>query len=219
MASWQRRCSSHHARKPDPGRRRVPPVLALALLAAGCGRADERTATADPAPAEPDSTEQPLCIAASEGSLRAKLQGAIEADIDWGAAVPQCRGGVRPQGDGVRLIYKGPLADGGTVLVVLGIAPLRPGESARNVPANLTVVREGSGQFFSTQGDGKCSLDEVRQSLVAGDTHTWRLEGRGFCTQPARALDGDGSVLLSWFDVVALVTDTRPDAAGTESAR
>ena len=33
----------------------------------------------------------------------------------------------------------------------------------------------------------------------------YRLEGRGYCTQPARALGGDGAVLVSRFDVVAIV--------------
>ena len=91
------------------------------------------------------------------------------------------------------------------VLLVFGIAPLRPGESARNVPVNVTVVREGAGQFFATQGEDKCALDAVTQVPVEGDPTRYRLEGRGYCTQPARAVGGDGAVLLSRFDVVAIV--------------
>jgi hypothetical protein len=136
------------------------------------------------------------------------LQGAIETEIAWGAEGPHCLGGVRPQGDGLRLVYKGSVPDAGSLLLVFGIAPLRPGESARNVPVNVTVVREGTGQFFATQGEDKCALDAVTQVPLADDPSRYRLEGRGYCTQPARAVGAEGAVLLSRFDVVAIVPAT-----------
>jgi hypothetical protein len=140
---------------------------------------------------------------ADEGSLRARLQGALEAEIDWAGGVPQCKGGLRPDGDGVRLIYKGNLPEG-PLLVVIGIGPLRAGESARDVPVNLTLVREGTGRFYATQGNDKCAMDDVRQE-PAGEPQVYRLTGRGYCIQPARAVGGDGAVLMSRFDVTALV--------------
>jgi hypothetical protein len=167
---------------------------------AGCGHAGER-ATQTPAPA---ATTEPLCVPSDSGFLRARLQGAIEADIDWAAGVPQCRGGLRPSGDGVRLLFKGPGAKPDEpLLIVIGIGPLRPGESRTQVPVNLTLVQEGAGQLFATQGDDKCAMDEVRQESV-GKT-LFRLTGRGYCTQPARAVQGDGAVLMSRFDVEAVV--------------
>jgi hypothetical protein len=180
----------------------------LVLLCAGCGRA------ADSAPPATDAR----CIPAAAGYLSARLQGAIEAEIEWGAESPHCLGGVRPQGDGLRLVYKGQVPDTGPLLLVFGIAPLRPGESARNVPVNITVVREGTGQFFATQGEGKCALDAVTQAPVAGDSARFRLEGRGYCTQPARAVGGDGAVLLSRFDVVAIVPTAADGGASRQPA-
>jgi len=192
-------------------------ILAAALLAAGCGRADDRAppAAADAAPtttpqppAAPTSTlnaTEALCVAAPTGAIKARLQGAIDTEFDWGADAPHCLGSLRPQGDGVRLVYKGSAPGVGPLLVVLGIAPLKPGESARNVPVNVTVVREGTGQFYATQGDDKCAFDSVSQTPVAGEADRYWLEGRGFCTQPARAVGGDGAVLLTRFDVVAIV--------------
>jgi len=106
----------------------------------------------------------------------------------------------------VRLLYKGSNGDSGSLLVLLGVGPLRAGESARNVPVNLTVVREGAGEFFATQGDDKCMFDEVRQEPLPAGAGQYLLTGRGFCTQPARAVGGgEGSVLVSRFDLEAIV--------------
>lgn len=146
------------------------------------------------------------CAPAAEGALRARLQGAIDVELDWSAPqTPQCLGGLRPQGDGLRLVYKGEV-DGTPLLIVIGVASLeRDTRNARNVPANLTLVREGAGAFYSTQGDDKCALDEVLQEPLAGQAGRYRLSARGYCTQPARALGGEGSVLVSRFDAQALV--------------
>jgi hypothetical protein len=143
------------------------------------------------------------------------VQGSIDAEIAWDDAASHCLGGVRPQGEGVRLLYKGSVPDAGSLLVVLGLAGLQPGQSARNVPVNLTLVREGTGQFFATQGGDKCALDTVTQVPLADDPSRFRLEGRGYCTQPARALAGDGAVLMSRFDVVAIVAAPQDVPAAT----
>jgi hypothetical protein len=232
MASWQKRSSSQAAPRTDRRWHALLPVCAL--LAGGCGHAGDGTPPADSLPAvQPDSpavaatstagASAALCIPAPIGSVRARLQGAIDAELDWGSGMPQCQGGVRPQGDGLRLIYKGSDPEAGPLLLVLGIAPLRPGESARNVPVNVTVVREGTGQFFATQGEDKCALDAVTQVPLAGQAGFYRLEGRGYCTQPARAIAGDGAVLLSRFDVVAIVPaaadQTRTGGHATEATQ
>lgn len=151
------------------------------------------------------SGQQALCIPANEGSLEARLHGAIDAEVRWAYPMPQCRGGVRPDGEGVRLIYKGEIPGQGPLLVVIGMGPLHAGENASGVPANITLVREGSGRFFATQGDDKCSVDDVRQVAVFGNGHTYRVTGRGYCTQPARAVGGEGVVVVSRFDLSALV--------------
>jgi hypothetical protein len=217
MANWQSRSSSPLAHRTDCCPSALLPLLAL--LAGGCGHAGDREPSGTAPAGQPAETSAPdaaplptatdaLCIPAPTGALRARLQGAIDAEIDWGPDATHCQAGVRPQGDGVRLIYKGTAPDAGPLLLVFGVSPLRPGESARNVPVNLTVVREGSGQFFATQGDDKCALDSVTQVPVPGVASLYRLEGRGYCTQPARAVGNDGSVLVSRFDVVAIVPES-----------
>ncbi len=208
MGNSPSHCScARRAPRIEPHRRLATGLLTAAWLAgAGCGHAQPVPA---PAPATPpagtEAADKLLCAPVERGYLRARLQGAIDARIDWSVGTPQCRGGRRPSGDGVRLLYKGSLGDGGRLLIVLGAGPLAAGQDARNVPVNLTVVREGSGQFFATQGDDKCALDQVHQEPLAGAAGQYLLTGRGYCTQPARAVGGEGSVLLSRFDVEAIV--------------
>jgi hypothetical protein len=159
-----------------------------------------------------DTASAALCKAADAGFLRARLQGALVAEIDWKAGhEPQCLGGPRPAGDGLRLLYKGASADG-PLVVVIGIGGLEPGVSGRNVPANLTVILEGTGVFYATQGDDKCAFDSVHQEPLTARPLRFKLTGRGYCTQPARALGTAGAVLMSRFDVEAIIEG----AEGTE---
>ena len=94
------------------------------------------------------------------------------------------------------------------LVLVFGIAGLREGQSAQTLAVNLTVIREGTGQFYSTRGDDKCTLDRVTQEPLVGIPHrtrTYRLVARGFCTEPARAVRGQGVVLVSRFDFAGRV--------------
>lgn len=202
-------------------------LAGLALATAGCGHAGTSSTAATPpdADAGKDSVTattpgaaplsgaaDALCRPADSGSLRARLQGAIDAEIDWASpATPQCLGGPRPGGGGLRLLYKGTVVPGTEpLLIVVGIAlPLQAGIS-RNVPTNVTVVREGTGVFYATQGDDKCALDEVRLEPIDASSGRYRLAGRGYCIQPARAVGTDaGAVLMSRFDVTAVVEAPR----------
>jgi hypothetical protein len=199
-----------------------------------CGRADDvvpadssvaaaatTAATASEPAATPVATAV-LCQPSGEGYLRALLKGSIDTELDW-STTPQCLGAPRPSGDGVRLLFKGPVkgSDGAALLIVIGAGPLDAGESRRQVPANITVIREGSGEFFATQGDDKCALDEVTQQLLDPAQHRFRLTARGYCTQPARAVRGDGAVLVSRFDVESVVdySETASPPTIAEAAR
>ncbi|HXS88618.1 MAG TPA: hypothetical protein VN705_04665 [Steroidobacteraceae bacterium] len=142
------------------------------------------------------------CLPAGNGYLRARLSGAMSTELNWGNDGTECTGAVRPTDGGIRMRFSRP--DGpGKLVLVFGIAQLAEGKSARNVPVNVTLIREGAGQFFSTQGDDKCTLDLVTQDAIVGIPHrarSYRVTARGFCTEPARAVRGKGSVLLSRFD-------------------
>jgi hypothetical protein len=223
MASWQSPCSSPPLAptttplRPEPvrGAALLAPLLLL-LAAAACGRAEPPAPPAAAAPAAQSldtpaaGDAGPRCAPSPEGSLVARLQGDVDARIDWSApAQPQCLGGARPAGGGLRLVYRGPAGSDEPLLMVIGAGvDWSRGDRQANVPANLTLVREGMGAFYATQGDDKCAFDTLQREPLSGEPGRYRVSGRGYCTQPARALgDAGGVVLLSRFDVTAIVQD------------
>jgi hypothetical protein len=177
-------------------------------LAAGLCAALAWTASIANPPAAPshavENESQRECLPDSSGFLRARLTGAIHQELDWHDAQTECTGALRPTDGGVRMRFSHPDGDTGHRLaLVFGIANLREGQSARSLPVNVTVMREGAGEFYSTQGDDKCMFDTIEQTPLVGVPHrsrSYRVEARGYCTEPARAVGGKGVVLLSRFD-------------------
>jgi hypothetical protein len=163
------------------------------------------------------------CLPSGDGYLRARLSGALRTELTWTNEETACTGAVRPAGSGIRMRFSRTLAgQDGTLVLVFGITGLEEGKAARNVPVNVTVIRDGRGEFYSTQGDDKCMLDEVRQYPLAGiprRTRSYRVVARGFCTGPARAVRGAGAVLLSRFDYAGRVDfDTEDGPQDTAAA-
>ena len=175
----------------------VLPCMLSALIACKV-HAQTPQPPADPAAAPPPAK----CLPAGNGYLRARLSGALSSELNWGNDGTECTGAVRPTDGGIRMRFSRP--DGaGRLVLVFGIAQLQEGKSARNLPVNVTLIREGAGEFFSTQGDDKCTLDRVTQDAIVGIPHrsrSYRVTARGFCTEPARAVRGKGAVLMSRFD-------------------
>lgn len=144
------------------------------------------------------------CDGLPDAYLEARLAGAIDADVHWQAADMQCDGMRRPDGRGLRVTFTGAVG-AERLTLVFGAPQLAEGTSARAVPVNVTLIREG-GMLYGTRGEDKCVLDEVRQQALpaAGSQPTfrrWRIEARGFCLEPARAVAGGrDAILVSRFD-------------------
>ncbi len=149
------------------------------------------------------------CLPSGDGFLQARLDGALQMRLDWQNEGTQCEGMPRPEGNGIRLSFSRPLdAEGQRLLIVFGIAGLSESSSGRALPANLTIIEEGGKQIFGTLGDDKCVVDELKQQLItawSATSRTYRVSGRGFCMQPARAVGGDAGVLMSSFDFAGQV--------------
>jgi hypothetical protein len=156
------------------------------------------------------------CLPDDAGFLSMRLRGSIEAEIRWEAPALVCTGMSRPDGRGLRLRFAGPLDGGGELAVVFAAPELAMGASARGVPVNVTLLDAEGERIYGTLGDDRCVFDEVGQQELADASlppQSYRIEARGFCTAPARALDGEGAVLLTRFDFAGLVTFDEVDGA------
>ncbi|MGH8185446.1 MAG: hypothetical protein ACREUC_02695, partial [Steroidobacteraceae bacterium] len=168
-------------------------------------------------PVEPPASAQ--CLPGGDGYLRARLSGSLRAELQWGNAGTECTGAVRPTDGGIRMRFTRADDPAGKLVLVFGIATLAEGRAARNVPVNVTLIREGQAAFYSTQGDNKCTLDQVSQEPIVGiprRLRSYRVVARGFCTQPARAVRGAGAVMLSRFDLAGRVDFGGDDPAADE---
>jgi hypothetical protein len=191
-------------------------ALIAAVAAAGALSAAEPPA-ARPSPAgpssgaEPSSAAQPAqvsCLESGDGYLRAQVGGAVEAHIDWPNAGTRCAGEPKSTPAGVRLSFGRSLGNASDLLFVFGLSGVREGRPAREAGANLTVIAQG--RVFGTLGDSRCTVDALTQRRV-GRSRLYRIEVRGFCTQPAHAVRGDGLVLVSTFEFAGPVNYETPD--------
>ena len=153
-----------------------------------------------PAPA----VVQAGCLASGDGYLRAHLAGAIDANIDWPNSGTHCEGESRDKPPGVRLSFQRAARGRPDLLLVFGLTGVRAGKPAHAVGANLTVIVQGKSRIFGTLGDTRCTVDSLTQRRLT-DAGAYRVEARGFCTQPAHAIRGDGDVLVSTFEFAGLV--------------
>jgi hypothetical protein len=139
------------------------------------------------------------CLTSGDGYLRAHLAGAIEAKVDWPNSGTRCEGESRDSPPGVRLSFRRAHGDKTDLLFVFGITGVREGKPAHEVGTNLTVIVQGANRIFGTLGDSRCTVDSLTQQPL-GEPGAYRVEARGFCTQPAHAVLGAGAVLVSTFE-------------------
>jgi hypothetical protein len=168
-------------------------------------------------PANPlSATSKGGCLPGGNGFLRARIRGVLNLDIDWQNAELECDGGARPDGNGIRLSFAGPLrSDGRRLRMVFGVARTTEGVPGNALPTNLTVIFEGEKRLFATRGDDKCTVDKLEQERVGsvgGDVRSYRVVASGFCTAPANTLNEKERIVVSSFDFAGRVTytPTRP---------
>ena len=151
------------------------------------------------------------CLESGDGYLHAHLAGAIDANVDWPNSGTRCEGESRDKPPGVRLSFSRVPGTSPDLLFVFGINGIHPGKPARAVGVNLTVIVQGANRIFGTLGDTRCTVDSLKQRSMAVTTGaglrgTYRIEARGFCTQPAHAVRGEGDLLVSTFEFAGPVT-------------
>ena len=161
------------------------------------------------------------CLPSGDGYLRTRLSGSINAVIDWPNAGTRCDGEERPAHAGLRMSFRRDPGSAPDLLFVFGISRAREGQTAHGLGVNLTVILQGSAQIYGTLGEFRCTVDSLTQTRIQVDTQLvaprvprgYRVEARGFCTQPAHAVRGEGAVLLTTFDFAGKVSYDLPELA------
>jgi hypothetical protein len=193
-------------------------TVALASSASCSQRQSQATA------AEPAAD----CLPGERGYLRARVRGAIDADINWRGAQLYCEGGARPDGSGLRVSFGGPPdALGRRFRFVFGIAASPGSDASHDRPTNVTVIVEGRGQLYATQGDDRCTVESLSQQPLANveasgtssGSHVYRVAARGYCIDPAASLQGDSHLYINRFDFAgsAQFEDSDLHGPGTQS--
>jgi hypothetical protein len=150
-----------------------------------------------------------VCLVSGDGYLRAHLAGAIETTVDWPNSGTHCEGEPRDKPAGVRLSFRRVHGGKTDLLFVFGISGVQEGKPSHEAGVNLTLIVQGTTHIYGTLGDSRCTVDSLTQRPL--DTHgLYRIEARGFCTQPAHAVRGDGAVLVSTFEFAGPVTYDLP---------
>ncbi len=181
-----------------------PALMIMGLITIAALAAALRAHAAAPLPA-PAKALPVVCLESGDGYLRAKVAGAIETQIDWPNSGTHCEGEQREKPPGVRLSFHRASGAAPNLLLVFGLTGVREGQPAREVRVNLTLIEQGTSHIFGTLGDSRCTVDSLTQRPLK-TARSYRVEARGFCTQPAHAVRGKGDVLVSTFEFAGPVT-------------
>src|SRR5882757_4574294 len=195
-------------------------ILCMILMLSGTGSVFAEPPASGPAAAAvraaTATAAATACLQSGDGYFRARVAGAIDATIDWPNSGTRCEGEPRDKPPGVRLSFQ--RASGGPMdlLFVFGITGVREGRPLREAGTNLTLIVQGTNRIYGTLGDSRCTVDSLTQRALEVQG-SYRVEARGFCTQPAHAVRGDGEVLVSTFEFAGLVNYHAPDPDVSEA--
>lgn len=131
----------------------------------------------------------------NDGALAAEIYGGVRASIDWDAATLACEGMPRPNGEGARLRFAGAAEGDRQLAFILGLPGLIEGETAKEIPTNVTLMEEGTGRFFGTRDTTNCWTDvDEHEQLRGSESPTYRISGILYCVAPLAELNGSSSI-------------------------
>ncbi len=138
-----------------------------------------------------------LCRAVDDGYLSGHLYGALDRAIEWRGTDMTCEGGPRPNGEGLRLVFAAPADDSRPRLVfVIGVAGTVGDLSGSERLANITLIDEASGRFFSSGGQERCWTTVESVEYDGGQV---RIGGEVYCQGSLPSLSDGSSVTLRDF--------------------
>lgn len=127
----------------------------------------------------------------------ATLIGALQGEIDWQAEDMSCEGMPRPAGAGARLRFAGHAGEGELpIAIIIAIPQLQRGVLASDLPANVTIIEEGKGRFFSTTDLDYCWVDVDHAGPASGSETLTAVGGTLSCIAPLAETNGSTSVTV-----------------------
>lgn len=166
-------------------------IALIAVRSLGAGH------TSTPRTVLSTSANADLCRSVHDAYLSGTLFGAVNRSIEWRGTDMRCEGGSRPGGDGIRLVFAAPdEADGDRLVFVIGISGSVDELTEAERLANVTVIDESSGRFFSSRGQDRCW---TTVASVNGDGTRFRIGGEFYCSGSLPSLSDGSSISLRDF--------------------
>lgn len=142
-----------------------------------------------------------LCDIDSDGYLRGRLHGALDEQIDWRGADMDCEGMLRPDGHGIRLLFAAQGNREAKLVFVFGIAGMVETMPGVERAANITIIDETDGRFFSSRGDDRCWATISKLENLDDETiSAYQIDGDIYCTGGLPSLSDNRSVTLADFE-------------------
>lgn len=141
-----------------------------------------------------------LCSLESDGFLSGRLYGAVDVNIDWRGADMNCEGMLRPDGKGIRLLFASTQGREDRLLFVIGVDGKIDQLTGQERVANITIIDEIDGRFFSTSGNDRCWTTIHKVESIFGETFpAFQIDGDLYCAGGLPSLSDRGSVTLDDF--------------------
>ena len=156
-----------------------------------------------------------------DGFFTARLSGTIRASIQWRAESVVCEGMRRPEDEGARLRFSGPISDAADnasspsprmLTFIIGLPYLSAGATGRELASNVTLVEEGNGRFFGTPNAESCWTDLSQHELIDVENEDdYRIAGIVYCISPLPEINGNGSVTFTELEFSGQVNWGHPE--------
>jgi hypothetical protein len=142
------------------------------------------------------------CVANTAGFLRGRLYGTLAATINWAGPEMTCDGTSRPGDRGIRLAFSAPDTGGQPRLIfVIGIDGEFERLTGHEEKANITIIDESSGRFYSAVGQDRCWTTVHSIEPLSKETGLdYQVNGELYCAGALPSLNGKGSITLGDFN-------------------
>jgi hypothetical protein len=181
----------HKARKKRFSAHNLPSISLLLLAPLAACNSPVVEESQEPPP--PDSIKASGC--GKNGALQTVLFGSLETSIGWSGSEMICENMLRPNNAGVRLRFAGDVAQE-RLAFIIALPTLQRGETAEELPSNVTTTVEGSGRFFSTPNLDSCWTDVESQTAISDDDDTYVTTGTLYCVTPLGEVNGEATVSI-----------------------